>query len=92
MIKVRDFSMIFDAFSQFEESMIRAKMELANQENDDGNLSPVKLQINIKLIIYWLEEDETDAEFEGNDLEFRLARLEHLMDRRPLLLNSVLLR
>jgi len=26
------------------------------------------------------------------DIELRLARFEHLMDRRPLLLNSVLLR
>ena len=29
---------------------------------------------------------------EGNDVNLRLARLEHLMDRRPLLLSSVLLR
>ncbi|PPR89062.1 hypothetical protein GOBAR_AA31617 [Gossypium barbadense] len=47
VVTVRDFSVIFDAYSQFEESM---------------------------------------------DVDLRLARLEHLMNRRPELANSVLLR
>ncbi|XP_070582113.1 pre-mRNA-splicing factor SYF1-like [Ptychodera flava] len=63
---VRDFTQVFDAYAQFEESMISAKMEttaeLGNTEDDDI------------------------------DLEIRLERFENLMDRRPLLLNSVLLR
>jgi hypothetical protein len=33
-----------------------------------------------------------DMDEEGDDTDFLLARLEHLMDRRPLLLSSVLLR
>lgn len=63
---VRDFTQIFDAYSQFEETIINRQMELAGEEG--------------------LTEDE-DLE-----LEIRLARLEYLMDRRPLLLNRVLLR
>ncbi|KAK6195762.1 hypothetical protein SNE40_001120 [Patella caerulea] len=66
VITVRDFTQVFDAFSQFEKSMIAAKME-SMEESGAG------------------EEDDLD-------LELRLARLENLMDRRPLLLNSVLLR
>ncbi|XP_064649238.1 pre-mRNA-splicing factor SYF1-like [Lineus longissimus] len=66
VITVRDFTQVFDAYSQFEESMISAKMETT------AELGPS-------------EEDDLD-------LELRLARLEDLMDRRPLLLNSVLLR
>lgn len=60
---VRDFSQIFDAYAQFEESVISSKME--EQEDDE-------------------EEDV--------DIELRLARFEDLITRRPLLLNSVLLR
>lgn len=63
---VRDFTQVFDAYAQFEESMISAKMETA------AELGPS-------------QEDDLD-------LELRLARFEDLMDRRPLLLNSVLLR
>ncbi|KAL5011732.1 hypothetical protein ScPMuIL_010283 [Solemya velum] len=37
-------------------------------------------------------EEVGPSEEDDLDLELRLARLEHLMDRRPLLLNSVLLR
>jgi len=63
---VRDFTQVFDAYAQFEESMISAKIETAAELGSVG------------------EEDI--------DLELRLARFEDLMDRRPLLLNSVLLR
>ncbi|XP_072014500.1 LOW QUALITY PROTEIN: pre-mRNA-splicing factor SYF1-like [Amphiura filiformis] len=63
---VRDFTQVFDAYAQFEESMISAKME-TNAEMGQT------------------EEDDID-------LELKLERYEDLMDRRPLLLNSVLLR
>ena len=66
VMTVRDFGEVFDAYAQFEESVINAKMEQAQE----GGLD---------------QDGETD-------LELRLARFEILMDRRPLLLNSVLLR
>merc|ERR1712166_129669 len=69
VVTARDFSMLFDAYAQFEESLITAKMEM--------------------------EEDSDDSEDEEGDdveLELRLARLEHLMDRRPELFSSVKLR
>ncbi|XP_041370766.1 pre-mRNA-splicing factor SYF1-like [Gigantopelta aegis] len=66
VITVRDFTQVFDAYAQFEKSMIAAKMETMEETGAS-------------------EEDDLD-------LELRLAILESLMDRRPLLLNSVLLR
>jgi pre-mRNA-splicing factor SYF1 len=63
VMTVRDFSLIFDAYAAFEESVLSSKME---EEN---------------------ENDENDDE-----IELRLARLEHLMERRPILLSSVMLR
>lgn len=59
VVTVRDFSVVFDAYVKFEESLLSAKMRL--------------------------EEDEAE-------LAFDLARLEHLVDKRPLLLNQVMLR
>lgn len=64
---VRDFTQVFDAYSQFEELSLSRQMELVA-----AKASPT-------------EEDDVD-------IELRLARYEHLMDRRLLLLNSVLLR
>lgn len=58
IITVRDFSMIFDAYTKFEEEVLTAKMNLKEEE----------------------------------EVEIRLARLEYLMERRPMLLSSVLLR
>ncbi|XP_071480844.1 pre-mRNA-splicing factor SYF1-like, partial [Diadema antillarum] len=63
---VRDFTQVFDAYAQFEETMLKAKMEASAETGAS-------------------EEDDIDV-------ELRLERFENLMDRRPLLLNSVLLR
>lgn len=103
VVTVRDFSVIFDAYSQFEESMLAYKMEnldLSDEEQENGkeergeqeeeedvrkdtDLSVGKFEKRI-LKGFWLHDD--------NDVDLRLARLEHLMDRRPELANSVLLR
>ncbi|EDV28130.1 uncharacterized protein TRIADDRAFT_21689, partial [Trichoplax adhaerens] len=63
---VRDFGQVFDAYAQFEEGMLNAKMEAT------AELGP-----------------STDDDI---DIELRLMRYEELIDRRPILLNSVLLR
>lgn len=70
VMTVRDFTLIFDSYVEFEESVIGALMEVASARAEKG------------------AEDE-DADFE---LDVRMMRFEHLMDRRPFLLNDVLLR
>ncbi|KAA8519860.1 hypothetical protein F0562_014050 [Nyssa sinensis] len=96
VVTVRDFSVIFDAYSQFEESMLALKMEeMSDSEDEDGGeenaveeddeddrLNMAKLEDKLKR--FWLCDDK--------DVDLRLARLEHLMNRRPELANSVLLR
>ncbi|KAJ3130230.1 pre-mRNA-splicing factor syf1 [Physocladia obscura] len=71
---VRDFTMIFDAYAEFEETVITARMEEIAEldEKDDVSL-----------------EDKAELE---TDVDMRLARLEKLMERRPFLVNDVLLR
>jgi len=66
VLTARDFSQVFDAYAQFEERMVNARMETITERGLD---------------------EETDL-----DLELRLTRYEDLLDRRPLLMNSVLLR
>ena len=84
VITVRDFSLIFDAYTQFEESMLSAKMEAAAEYGDLANGGEDD----------HLPDDGTDFLFKdvGDDLDLRLARLEFLMGRRPELLSSVMLR
>jgi len=79
VVTVRDFSFVFDALTQFEEALISAQMENASEEGEvDG------------------DEDQDGKDFvlkdNGDDLDLRLARLEHLLERRPELLSSVVLR
>ena len=66
VLTVRDFSMAFDAYAQYEESLLTARLEAYGE----AELS-----------------DEQQL-----DVDMRLARLERLMERRPELLSSVLLR
>src|SRR6478735_1644992 len=70
VMTVRDFTLIFDAYTEFEESIIGALMEVASARAEKGI-------------------DDENADFE---LDIRMMRFEQLMDRRPFLLNDVLLR
>lgn len=75
ILTVRDFSLIYDALTQFEEALISAKMETI-VDDDEPEIGPNDFILHEK----------------GNDLDLRLARLENLIERRPELLNSVILR
>ncbi|KAL1869898.1 pre-mRNA-splicing factor syf1 [Diaporthe australafricana] len=70
VMTVRDFTLAFDSYAEFEESIIGALMEVAQGRAEKGVV-------------------DENADF---DLDIRMMRFEHLMDRRPFLLNDVLLR
>ncbi|KAI9762930.1 MAG: pre-mRNA-splicing factor syf1 [Geoglossum simile] len=70
VMTVRDFTLIFDAYVDLEESMIGILMDAAAARSDRG-------------------VNDEDADF---DLDIRMMRFEQLMDRRPFLVNDVLLR
>lgn len=70
VMTVRDFTLVFDSYVEFEESII-------------GSLTESEAERAAKGII------NEDAEF---DLEIRMMRFEHLMERRPFLINDVILR
>ncbi|KAF3451555.1 hypothetical protein FNV43_RR07650 [Rhamnella rubrinervis] len=103
VVTVRDFSVIFDSYAQFEESMLAHKMEsidLSDDEEEEDGVEEngveededIRLDVNLSMADFekkilngfWLHDDK--------DIDLRLARLDHLMDRRPELANSVLLR
>ena len=68
VMSARDFTHIWDGYTQFEDSLIDAYIHQRN-----------------------LQDDEVDEE-EELEFELRVARYEYLIDRRPLLLSSVMLR
>ena len=70
VMTVRDFSLVFDSYAEFEESVIGALMDSAAARSEKG-------------------KKDDDADF---DLDIRMMRFEQLMDRRPFLVNDVLLR
>ncbi|KAL2840979.1 pre-mRNA-splicing factor syf1 [Aspergillus pseudoustus] len=70
VMTVRDFTLVFDSYVEFEESIIGNLMEAAAVRTDNGHA-------------------DEEADF---DLDLRMLRFEQLMDRRPFLVNDVLLR
>ena len=70
VMTVRDFSIVFDTYSEAEEALISIKLEE----------SAIRQQKN---------KTDSDADL---DLDIRMMRFEQLMDRRPFLVNDVLLR
>ncbi|KAG0497206.1 hypothetical protein HPP92_001897 [Vanilla planifolia] len=90
VVTVRDFSVIFDSYAQFEQSALAAKIETAENNSKDSDDDDDVLRNGIEKLSkkflegFWLNDDD--------DADLRMARLEALFDRRPELLNSVLLR
>ncbi|GAA5866972.1 hypothetical protein JCM3774_003740 [Rhodotorula dairenensis] len=75
VVTLRDFTQVFDAYAEFEESYISGLMEtLAAPAEDDD------------------EEDDEDRKEDERELDERMKNFEELMDRRPFLVNEVLLR
>ncbi|KAF4627729.1 hypothetical protein G7Y89_g10424 [Cudoniella acicularis] len=70
VMTVRDFTLIFDSYVEFEEVITGALMEEAAARSEKGIV-------------------DENADF---DLDIRMMRFEQLMDRRPFLINDVLLR
>ena len=68
---VKDFSLVFDAYAQMEESVLNDAME--------------------KLGLYEGKE-LPEGYLDETDVDLRLARFERLMERRPFLVNEVVLR
>jgi pre-mRNA-splicing factor SYF1 len=70
VMTVRDFTLVFDSYVEFEEAITGALMEEARVRSEKGVV-------------------DENADF---DLDIRMMRFEQLMDRRPFLINDVLLR
>jgi pre-mRNA-splicing factor SYF1 len=80
VITVRDFTLIFEALTSFEQALIEAQMEQLGDDISDEKAEP--------------EGDGADFLLtdDGMDIDLRLERLEWLYSERPKLLSSVMLR
>ena len=95
--RVRDFTILMDAYLQFEEGLLEATMEsqaemmeeepLDGEDNETSNDDENDWDI---LLSQQTGEEVKKASM--SDLELALARAEDLTERRPILLNGVLLR
>jgi pre-mRNA-splicing factor SYF1 len=89
--KVRDFTILLDAYLQFEEGLLEATMENQADEMDEGKEEEgAGVQDEDDFDILLPKDDNSPSSM--TDLELALARAEDLTARRPILLNRVLLR
>jgi len=104
--RVRDFSLVFDAYMKFEEGVIEALMELMDeeegegdddqgaehhQEESEGDDEDLDILLGDGARNNALQNDDDNPDSSA-DVELAISRAEHLTSRRPLLLNRVLLR
>lgn len=96
---VRDFSTIFDAYTQYQESMLNAKMDLFADEDDtdaaEGESDAMSIttgERRRRAASAPFYQVNADSEDKINDVDLRLAQMSHLIDQRPFLLNEVMLR
>lgn len=72
VVSVKDFTLVFDAYGEFEESVLSIYISKTKQNTD------------IEISAQSIDEDL--------EIDLRLIKLEKLMERRPFLVNEVLLR
>jgi pre-mRNA-splicing factor SYF1 len=79
---VRDFTLVFEALTKFEQALVEAQIEEAGDEDKDMATGDAA------------EGDGADCLLtdDGRDIDLRLERLEWLLAQRPVLLSSVMLR
>ena len=98
--RVRDFTILFDAYMQFEGELAEAAAEQMEEddadeamaEDDDNNKDSDDWDILLGSTKTSEETGEVTAVQSMADMELALTRAEHLTSRRPILLNRVLLR
>jgi len=87
VITVKDFTQIWDAYAKFEDTLIAAQLQAS-----EGQFSEAEGR---SLVEEKEKEEEVDDKSKAEkqlDLELMIARYDDLIERQPLLLNSVLLR
>ena len=90
VVTVRDFTVVFDAYAKFEESLLTAKMQELEEEEEgegDGDAEEGVEELNANKTTL-----NNEKEIIQSEIDMLLARLEFLMDKRPILLSSVILR
>lgn len=97
--RVRDFTILMDAYLQFEEGLLEATMESQAEMMDEdelaeeeGNGDDDENDWDILLSQKTGDDGKSSQRASMSDLELALARAEDLTERRPILLNGVLLR
>ena len=90
--RVKDFSTVFDGYSRFEENTLTAKIAMQEEEDSDDSDDDDDDEATKALPESLRELLSVPGTKGGGDVELSLARAEYLIERRPLLLNAVLLR
>lgn len=83
---VRDFSVLYDAYLQFEEGLLQAVTDALEDADEEAEEEQEGNADNWDILV----EGTTTSKL--TDMELAMARAEHLTSRRPLLLNAVMLR
>ena len=94
--RVRDFTILMDAYLQFEEGLLEATMEsqadMMDEDEDQEEKEKDDDDDDDWDILLPQQMDDGKSPNSMSDLELALARAEDLTARRPVLLNGVLLR
>lgn len=79
----KDFSQVFLAYTKFEEMLITL---VAEDNEDEEDIDDAELAAKLNRILK-IEDDPTPITL-NDEIELKLQRLELLLERRPILLNS----
>lgn len=94
VLTVRDFAHVFSAFTAFENALLTAKVRQAEllERVAQGDLSANKELVAEGGVTLKPKQAERELTSTNTDIDIMMLRLQRLVDERPMLANSVLLR
>jgi pre-mRNA-splicing factor SYF1 len=93
VVTVKDFTTVFDKYVKVEEKVLATKLQWLEELEEDLASADAEVDAGHESSAAGEHEETQKEKMElEQEIEIRLARIEHLLTRRPLLLNSVVLR
>ncbi|GKY97340.1 hypothetical protein MPSEU_000692400 [Mayamaea pseudoterrestris] len=93
--RVADFAVLFEAYLELEQGLLEAASASLEEDANSGDAAGESMEDDEDwdILLYASKDaNKTNSSKLVADMEWALARAEHLTSRRPLLLNAVLLR
>ncbi|CAD8151307.1 unnamed protein product [Paramecium octaurelia] len=91
VLTVKDFSLVFNAYVKYEETIIQMLEDFDENDENHDDIDDTILSTKLDQLLKLKPSQDDEVQIE-DELLLKMDRLDELLERRPILLNSCILR